>query len=154
MNGIIILIICIGMGWLNRRLAPVLTLANYQNDRSLSGAFGMICLAGMVIAGFFSNVASLPRIGTSAILCVTGTLIGLKALHDNPFFAPDIVAPPYRISDGLYAQLEHPGYFGFSMRFLGMAFLVNTTASFLIFCAYTAFLAERVIRENRLLRGV
>lgn len=154
MNGLILLTIWGGVVCLNKRYAPILMLDNYAADRSASQWFCHACVIGMTIAGFFSNVASLPRIGTSAILCATGTLIGLKALHDNPFFGPDIVAPPYRISDGLYSRFEHPGYFGFSMRFLGMAFLVNTATSFLIFCAYTVFLAERVIRENRVLRGM
>lgn len=154
MNGLILVAIWGGVVYLNNRYAPILMLNNYAADRSISQWFCHVCVIGMTVVGFFSNVASLPRVAICVTLCLAGTLISLKALHDNPFFGPHITAPPFRIVDGTYACLEHPGYFGFSVRFLGMAYLVNTVPGFVFFCAYTTFLAMRVVRENQILRGL
>ena len=84
-------------------------------------------------------------------LFAVGTAIAIKALHDNPFFRGDLIAPPFRITTGLYQYFDHPGYLGFALRFLGVSFIANNGMSVGLFFAYMLFLLFRADIENELL---
>jgi len=152
MAGLIVLLDLVCVPWCLRRFAPPLVLRNYKGATSRAAAFGIGCLLAMAASGMWSSTLEMSRFVVTVILYIGGLVLNVKALHDNPFFHPDIIAPPRRINAGSYAWLSHPGYFAFSLRFLAFAYLINTPISLAILTIYVAFLFIRAMREERILQ--
>lgn len=152
MTSLIVLLDFVCVPWCLRRFAPRLVLRNYAGPSSRAALFGIGCLLAMAISGIWSSGLDIARFLTAITLYATGLALNVKALRDNPFFHPDIIAPPRRVKTGSYAYLSHPGYLAFSLRFLAFAYLVNTLASLVIFITYVTFLLGRAMREERILQ--
>lgn len=132
-------------------LAPQHTLIAYREDTGrakhvLWGLIGATC-----IAAWWAEPLTAWRLVGGVSLFALGTAIAIKALHDNPFFRGDLVAPPFRITTGLYKYFDHPGYLGFSIRFLGIVLIGDNIGSAMLFGVYLNFLAFRAEIENDLL---
>jgi len=84
-------------------------------------------------------------------LIILGTCVAVKSLHDNPFFRGDLIAPPYRVTTGLYQYFDHPGYLGFSIRYLGFALIGDNAVSGALFFLYLLFLVIRAEIDGFLL---
>lgn len=152
--GLLVALIWGVTAWVNSRFSHPLALGAYKQSRSKAQLFALLCMVSAVLMATFAPWPSLPRMIIGGILCGLGSAINAMALRDNPFFSPAIIQPPHRIRDGVYKYLEHPGYLGFSIRFLGLTYWINTPLAIAIFCVYSAFLGVRVIMENRVLRGM
>lgn len=131
--------------------APKHTLVAYSEDNGRAKYVLWGLMLGTCITAFWAEPLTAWRLVGGAGLFAVGTAIAIKALHDNPFFRGDLVAPPFQITTGLYQYFDHPGYLGFALRFLGVSFIANNGMSVGLFFAYMLFLLFRADIENDLL---
>lgn len=154
MSGIVVIVGWLGVMWLHVKFAPPLVLGNYVGRRSFATYVVSGCLAALAVAGLLDSTFDWARLPFAVSLYCFGSAINLQALRDNPFFHPEIIRPPFRVSSGIYRYLDHPGYFGFLLRFLGLAYFIDTPMATTVFLIYASFLAIRSVRENEVLRGL
>ena len=131
--------------------APKHTLLAYDEDEGWAKYILWGLMAATCIAAFWAEPLTAWRLVGGISLFALGTTIAIKALRDNPFFRGDLVAPPFKITTGLYKYFDHPGYLGFAIRFLGVSFIANNGMSVGLFFAYMLFLLFRADIENELL---
>jgi len=153
-SGLIVAAAWVGVIWLHKKFAPPNVLNNYCEGRPWAAYMATGCIVSLIVAGFLDSTFDWERLPFAVSLYCFGSAINLRALMDNPFFHPEIIAPPFRVRSGVYAYLDHPGYFGFLVRFLGLAYFIDTPFATAIFAAYASFLAGRALRENQILRGL
>lgn len=154
MSGILICVDLFLVRWYLRRFAPADVVQNYTGAKSGAILLGVVCLASMVVAGLLDDTVDWERFAVAIPLYIVSAILHVKAFQDNPFFRPELLMPPLRITTGSYGWLDHPGYFAFSLRFLAFAYFINTPVSLSVFCIYALFLAVRAMRENQILRGL
>lgn len=154
MSSLVVVVAWLGVVWLHRKFAPPSVLHVYANSRPWAAYMASCCLLALVVAGLLDSRFDWARLPLVVGLYCLGSAINLQALRDNPFFHPEIIRPPFKVSSGIYRYFDHPGYFGFLLRFLGLACFINTPLATTIFLIYASFLAIRSVRENEVLRGL
>lgn len=82
-----------------------------------------------------------------------GSRLILAAVRENPWFIPQLEAPPAIVVTGVYAWLKHPGYVGLSIQALGQCLLLGQAWGTLPLVLYLVFLWRRARQEDVLLRG-
>lgn len=150
-----IVLITIGL-WIasfaiNLLCAPKHTLAAYEADTGRAKYVLWTFMLLTSLGAWGAEPLTVPRLIIGLGLFGMGTCIAVKALHDNPFFRGDLEPPLFRITTGLYKYFDHPGYLGFSIRFLGVAFIANTAVSCAAALLYAVFLLCRADIEDDLL---
>lgn len=136
---------------INLTCAPRHTLTAYGEDTGKAKYVPWALMILTSVGAVWAQPLTLFRVIAGVSLFAVGTLIAVRALHDNPFFRGDLVAPPFRITTGLYRYLDHPGYLGFAIRCLGIILIAETEWNQFFGILYVAFLQTRVAIEDDLL---
>lgn len=150
----------LGMCWLvysalNMRYVPPAIHEAYRPKWSADYAFACLCMVGIPIAGILENAPWMEWTMLFGVLQYgVGGWIVILAMRENPFFQPDIVRPPQRITTGLYRYLGHPGYWGMAWQAVGAALILNSRWAMVPASAYMVLLMTRAIREEKVLRGL
>lgn len=132
-------------------MAPRHVLAAYKRDKGKAKYVPWVLMIATCIGAFWASPLTLWRVTGGISLIILGTCVAVKSLHDNPFFRGDLIAPPYRVTTGLYQYFDHPGYLGFSIRYLGFALIGDNAVSGALFFLYLLFLVIRAEIESFLL---
>lgn len=154
MSSLVVIVAWLAVARLHGKFAPPSVLHVYANNRPWAAYMAFGCIAALVVAGLLDDTFDWARLPIALSLFCLGSAINLQALRDNPFFYPQIVRPPFKVSHGIYRYFDHPGYFGFLLRFLGLAFFIDTLLATIVFLIYASFLAVRSVQENEVLRGL
>ena len=151
---VLVILTWVGVAVANFLFVPKATLIDYGENKGKGRWVAYACIGATVAESFLADPLAISRLVVWIVLYTTGTALSLRALHDNPFFRAVIEAPLYRVTDGIYRYCCHPGYLGFSMRFLGISYLIGTLAAFVTFGVYVTFLFVRAKMEDAILREI
>ncbi len=87
------------------------------------------------------------------LLWLGGGALSVWARAVNPYFVPDVVAPPEIITAGPYRFFDHPGYIGFGMMAAGAALMMGSPWCAIPMGLYWLLLLMRMGEEWELLRN-
>ena len=120
---------------------------------------GLMFLAGFVLAGldFRFGWSKLPGWITPAAAVLFLISYGLYAevLRENAWLSRTIQVQENQtvVSTGLYGIVRHPMYAATVLLFLSIPLVLGSIPAFIVFCAYPAIIARRILDEEALLKA-
>ncbi len=119
---------------------------------------GLMFLAGFILAGldFRFGWSHVPAWLTTAASCLflLAYLLYAEVLRENTYLSRTIKVQEGQqvISTGLYGVVRHPMYMATLLLFLSMPVVLGSLWALLVFLAYPAIIAKRLLGEEELLQ--
>ena len=119
---------------------------------------GLMFLAGFILAGldFRFGWSHVPAWLTAAASCLflLAYLLYAEVLRENTYLSRTIKVQEGQqvISTGLYGVVRHPMYMATLLLFLSMPVVLGSLWALLVFLAYPAIIAKRLLGEEELLQ--